>query len=118
MQKTGILALLLMSALLLIGSSCSPKAATAKIKIISDIEKLEEHAEYPGEFWPEHITIGKGTMVTWTNDDAKEHTVTSDGFFNHKLSPKASFTYTFKDSGNFTYHCDYFHEMVGVVVVE
>lgn len=102
----------------LAAAACAPKSTGPSIKIIVDIEKTEEHAEYPGEYWPEHVVIKKGTTVTWTNSDSKEHTVTSGSLFNQKLAPRASFSHTFTEAGNYTYRCELFHEMAGQVVVE
>jgi len=47
-------------------------------------------------------------VVTWTNNDAVAHTVTSDsgGELNSGvLQPGDSYTYTFNSAGNFYYHC-------------
>jgi len=105
--------------ILITGVACAPKPQTASVKIVVDFEKTEDHAEYPGEFASPTIFVKKGTAVTWTNTDAKEHTVTGgNGLFNQKLAPGASFVYTFKDSGNFSYRCELFHEMTGNVIVE
>lgn len=103
---------------LVFSGGCAQQPSTATVKIIVDIEKTEDHAEYPGEFWPEYIVVKRGTVVTWTNSDDKEHKLISSGLFNHFLSPGASFSHTFKEAGQFKYSCELFHEMMGEVVVE
>lgn len=65
------------------------------------------------------ITVKPGTTVTWTNDDSAPHTVTGD---NHQcgsqgFSQGQSYSYTFTQSGTYSYHCDYHPYMVGKIVV-
>ena len=67
-------------------------------------------------FSPSKIEVKAGTTVTWTNDDAVPHTVTStksddvdsatSGLFDSgTLQPGESFSYTFKKAGNYPYEC-------------
>lgn len=78
---------------------------------------------------PNHITIKKGTTVTWTNYDSTMHTVTSgtsdgrlknpDGIFDSGLFKKGeTFSYTFNESGEFPYYCNPHPWAQGVVIVE
>ena len=71
-------------------------------------------------FSPATLTVTAGTTVTWTNKDSVAHTVTSDGsvFSSGDLSPNASFKYTFKTAGTFTYHCAIHVSMKGTVIVK
>ena len=67
-------------------------------------------------FSPSKIEVQAGTTVTWTNDDAVPHTVTStksddvdsatSGLFDSgTLQPGESFSYTFKKAGDYPYEC-------------
>ena len=80
-------------------------------------------------YQPNYITITKGTTVTWVNEDATMHTVTSgisdgkvknpDGKFDSKLLKKGeTFSYTFNESGEFPYYCNPHPWATGTVVVE
>jgi plastocyanin len=71
------------------------------------------------------ITIGKGTTVSWINDDTVLHTVTSgdfasgpSGVFNSgPLVTGQTFEYIFNKPGKYTYYCTIFPHMKGVVIV-
>jgi len=71
-------------------------------------------------FKPENISISAGTTVTWTNEDAVIHTVTSDDelFDSGNLSKGDTFEYTFNQTGTFGYHCIPHPYMTGEVIVE
>jgi plastocyanin len=84
------------------------------------------------QFAPKTLTVKAGTTVTFKNDDAINHTVTSgvrkgenmntpDGTFDLKLANAGSTaTYTFKKAGTFPYYC-VIHPgqgMTGKVIVE
>ena len=71
-------------------------------------------------FRPERLTVPVGTAVTWKNEDASEHTVTSgvvsqgssgvttaaDGRFGSgSLKQNATFSYTFTAPGTYSYFC-------------
>ena len=67
-------------------------------------------------FSPSKIEVQAGTTVTWTNDDALPHTVTStvtddvdsatsDLFDSGTLQTGESFSYTFKKAGDYPYEC-------------
>ena len=62
------------------------------------------------------IEVQAGTTVTWTNDDAVPHTVTStksddvdsatsDLFDSGTLQTGESFSYTFTEAGDYPYEC-------------
>ena len=60
----------------------------------------------------EHLTVAAGTAVTWTNEDAQYHTVTSgtpeDGgllWDSGILKRGMSFKYTFREPGTYPYFC-------------
>ncbi len=70
-------------------------------------------------FNPATITVPVGTKVTWTNQDAATHTVTSDtGAFDSKNLPTGgTFSFTFNQAGSFAYHCAIHTRMVATIVV-
>ena len=78
---------------------------------------------------PNSLTVPVGTIVTWTNEDAVFHTVTSgtsngttgtpDGIIESgEIQPGESFSYTFDTAGTFDYHCTPHPWMQGSVTVE
>lgn len=74
---------------------------------------------------PSKISIAKGESVTWVNEDAAFHSVTSgfydspDGLFDSGyLDPYESFSFTFDDVGNYDYFCTLHPWMKGQVLVE
>lgn len=72
-------------------------------------------------FTPSDITIAKGTMVTWTNNDNVSHTVTKDnpdtGPDSSALTPGAVYRFTYNQVGVFKYHCSIHPQMMGSVTV-
>lgn len=71
-------------------------------------------------FNPSSLTVTAGTIVTWTNRGSRGHTVTSDqgAFDSGSLNPGGSFSFTFKDKGTFSYHCNFHSGMTAKIVVE
>jgi len=71
-------------------------------------------------FNPSEITVKKGTVVTWTNNDSTTHTVTSDTdvFKSGDLTPGNTFKFTFSQTGTFSYHCSIHTTMTGKVIVQ
>ena len=82
-----------------------------------------------GEFYsPEVVETSVGSMVTWTNEDAIPHTVTSgvsdgttvtpDGVFDSNLLSKgATFSWLPEQAGEYDYYCFLHPFMTGQVVV-
>ena len=78
-----------------------------------------------GCFVPSQITIHKGESVTWVNEDAAFHSVTS-GYYNTPsglfdsgyLDPYQSFSYTFEETGTYHYYCTLHPWMEGQIMVE
>ncbi len=72
-------------------------------------------------FSPTSATVKAGTTVTWTNNDAVPHTITSDPdgslFKSSTLNPGETFQFTFSTAGSFAYHCSIHTSMQGTVVV-
>ncbi|MDH6705910.1 plastocyanin [Kitasatospora sp. MAA19] len=72
-------------------------------------------------FSPSTLTVSKGTTVTWTNNDAAPHTVTSSGsgpLNSGTLNQGASYSYTFTTPGTYAYVCSIHPFMQGTVVVQ
>jgi plastocyanin len=73
-------------------------------------------------FNPAAITVTAGTVVTWTNFDAFEHTATGDPgsldpWDSGTLAPNGIFTRTFNLLGTYTYHCAIHPGMRGTVAI-
>ena len=77
------------------------------------------------QFKPKELEVKKGTIVTWTNGDAIEHSVTAgkpgkaasdfdSGFF----TKGGSFSHTFDAAGSFTYFCKRHPNMQATVKVD
>jgi plastocyanin len=69
---------------------------------------------------PDIITVKKGTMVTWTNNDSSAHTVSADKdntFESGTLDKGKTFSFKFNEAGTFAYHCTFHPSMHGKVVV-
>jgi plastocyanin len=80
-------------------------------------------------FDPATITVAVGTNITWINNDATAHTVTSDTgsadtFDSGSISASGgyggggSFHRTFATAGTFHYHCSIHPSMHGTVIVQ
>jgi len=74
---------------------------------------------------PSKISIRPGESVTWLNEDAAFHSVTSGTYENPNgmfdsghLDPNESFSIKFEESGTFDYFCTLHPWMKGKVVVE
>ena len=74
---------------------------------------------------PSKISIRQGESVTWLNEDAAFHSVTSGAYENPNgmfdsghLDPNESFTVKFEESGTFDYFCTLHPWMKGKVIVE
>ncbi len=70
-------------------------------------------------FQPNNLTVPAGTAVTWTNHDSVPHTVTADNgaFDSNNIQPNGQYSYTFKQSGTYAYHCKIHPTMHGQVQV-
>lgn len=70
---------------------------------------------------PASVTIKKGDTVEWIFDDnGLPHDVVedTDELFKSELLIEGSYSFTFEDTGTFTYHCTPHPMMLGTVVVE
>ncbi len=66
------------------------------------------------------LAVNKGTKVTWKNNDATTHTVTSDDgtFDSGNIAPGGTYSYTFASPGTFAYHCKIHPTMTAKVVTQ
>jgi plastocyanin len=72
-------------------------------------------------FMPGSVTVGKGTKVTWTNDDNVPHTVTSSSgntLNSPNIAPKGTWSYTFSTLGTYKYYCAVHPNMTGTITVQ
>jgi plastocyanin len=71
------------------------------------------------QFTPKSITIHAGEIVTWTNQDPTQHTVTAANgeFDSGSLSSGMLYSHTFTQTGVFSYHCSIHSGMTGAVNV-
>lgn len=78
----------------------------------------------PPKTWtydPDVVTVKVGATVTWVNTGAVAHTATSDDkktFNSGQMRPKATYQFTMKAPGTFTYHCIYHPWMKATIVVQ
>ncbi len=77
-------------------------------------------------FKPSVFEVSEGTTVIWMNEDQDPHMVVSDAtpekgegawFSSEKLLEGWSFSHTFSEAGEFPYHCPFYPEMKGKIVV-
>ncbi len=98
---------------------------TAKVIVTSATVSSASVSIENMSFVPATITVKAGTIITWTNNDAVAHTVTSDsnlfdsGAINAPglYTSGGSFSYTFATAGTYPYHCTYHSGMTGKVIV-
>ena len=73
-------------------------------------------------FIPTTLIVNKGTTVTWINKYPIAHRVVADKnplvSFNATLTTGLSFSWTFTESGNYTYYCGNHPTMNGTIVVK
>lgn len=111
-------------------SSANPAATDQADGVTVDVAAIA--------YTPAEVRVLPGTEITWINGDAGvAHTVTSgtggsnavagvsdgeqskpDGTFDGELPPEGSFSFTFNQSGTFTYFCAVHPSMRAAVIVE
>jgi uncharacterized protein (TIGR03118 family) len=71
-------------------------------------------------FMPPILTIGAGTQVQWTNQDAAAHTVVADdaSFRSNGLQRNETFSQAFSTPGTYSYHCSIHPFMKGKIIVQ
>ena len=71
-------------------------------------------------FYPNNVTLKKGSEVVWINQDLTGHTATSDsGIFDTKIlqQNQASVIVSFDEVGKYSYYCTPHPQMIGVINV-
>jgi plastocyanin len=71
-------------------------------------------------FQPARITIKAGDSVTWTNGDARDHTVSASNgaFASGNIKSGGRFSFRFTKAGTYPYACSLHPRMKGTVVVQ
>jgi plastocyanin len=69
-------------------------------------------------FNPVTLTIKKGAVVTWTNNDSSPHQIKSADFNSDLLNNGQSYSFTFNNIGTFDYSCAIHPSMTGKIIVE
>ena len=121
MKRLLFLAALTLGAMLIFGSVAGAQKAS-----VAGAQKQQKQATRTVviqgfSFKPAHITVKRGTRVTWINKDMTKHTATaSNGAFDSGvLRPGQSYSHTFKTAGRTNkYHCEIHHSMRGSVTVK
>jgi plastocyanin len=115
MKRNQIFYFLIAMLVILIGSCSKSKTSTVNGGGISNTINIANMA-----FAPLSTTVKVGTTVTWKNNDAIAHTVTSDNgtsFDSGNIAGGASFSYTTTGVGTFEYHCSIHPGMTGTLIV-
>lgn len=71
-------------------------------------------------FTPGRISVAKGTVVTWTNQDDIPHSIVlgAIGVRSKAMDTNKEFSYQFDTTGTFSYVCGLHPQMHGQVVVK
>jgi plastocyanin len=120
--------IIITSIMLSMGLLASPIITTTTITPVFSQEEGSSVSIAPGaadpnndlSFDPPQINVPTGSIVSWTNADSIQHTVTSDeqGLFDAgPISPGDTFENVFNSAGEFAYHCAIHPFMTGVVTV-
>jgi plastocyanin len=98
--------------------STSPYGTTASTTTTKTAPNTVTITNYT--FSPASLTVTKGTVVTWQNNDGVAHTSTNDNgaWDTGTIVPGGSKTTTFSTAGTFTYHCTVHPMMTGTIIVQ
>ncbi len=114
------------------GSGATTPASTPSASSGAGSSGATEISIQDFSFTPSETTVAAGSTVTWTNDDAANHDVTStDGpgvdaattstFASETLSQGDTFSFTFEEPGTYYYECTIHASMPtmhAIVIVE
>ena len=97
-------------------------AISQQVQPINKTIKIVMYASDPltiTPYDPSPINLPIGSTVTWINNDAVLHTVTSfaGSFDSGIIPPGEKFTYTFSEMGYYTYYCRLHPNMNGVIAI-
>ena len=102
------------------GDMQMPAGSTMPMGPMSDAGSMQQAAEiHQFAFQPKSIEVPVGTTVTWTNDDAVQHSVTAkDGSWDSGLFGQGgTFSQKFDKPGTYAYYCMRHGSMMGEVKV-
>jgi plastocyanin len=128
-MKVIIIRLIIITSIMLaMGLLANPITTTTTITPVFSQEEGSSVSIAPGaadpnndlSFDPPQINVPTGSIVSWTNADSIQHTVTSDeqGLFDaDPISPGDTFENVFDSAGEFGYHCAIHPFMTGRVMV-
>jgi plastocyanin len=128
-MKVIIIRLIIITSIMLaMGLLANPITTTTTITPVFSQEEGSSVSIAPGaadpnndlSFDPPQINVPTGSIVSWTNADSIQHTVTSDeqGLFDAgPISPGDTFENVFDSAGEFGYHCAIHPFMTGLVMV-
>jgi len=70
-------------------------------------------------FTPSTLTVQRGTIVSWVNEDERPHTVTSSqgSFASQAIHSDESFFFRFDNAGTYTYFSGFKPHMTGRIIV-
>jgi len=69
-------------------------------------------------FQPATLTVARGSVVTWTNQDSVAHSIAVAGTEGPRLNKGDAWSYTFDRTGTFDYICGIHPYMKGQIVVK
>src|SRR5215208_5222690 len=128
-MKVIIIRLIIITSIMLaMGLLANPTTTTTTITPVFSQEEGSSVSIAPGaadpnnglSFDPPQINVPTGSIVSWTNEDSIQHTVTSneEGLFDAgPISPGNTFENAFDTPGEFGYHCAIHPFMTGRVMV-
>jgi len=115
----SLLALIFVSVLLLLAQGCSKSSSPTSPSPTPPPPNSVSIVDFA--FSPASITVDSGVTVTWTNNGATTHTVTSDGsglFSSGNITPGGTYTHAFVSKGTFGYHCSIHPQMTASITVK
>ena len=121
MKRLLFLATLTLGAMLIFGSVAGAQKQAQKQATRTQKQATRTVVIQGFSFKPAHITVKRGTRVTWINKDSTTHTATANNgaFDSGRLRPGQRFSHTFKTAGRTNkYHCEIHHSMRGSVTVK
>jgi plastocyanin len=96
-----------LSKLLKGGSSNASNGTPAATTVKTPSAPVSAISIKAGKYRPKNATVKLGSVITWTNNDSVQQSVTSDtpGVFDSgPLAPGATWQHTFAQAGTFPYH--------------
>lgn len=69
-------------------------------------------------FSPAELSINKGDLVTWINNDSAAHRISGGGFQSGDLTAGQTYGFIFTSSGTFDYICGIHPGMKGRIIVK